>query len=99
MGTDLQNTLNPLGPLQKGNGDALNIVGVPADSWAYLKKRFLRENLTSFNWLQESMDRLLEQYNRDSLREMMLKQEGIFKEQNAGARTPSSIQNPKDADA
>lgn len=82
MGTELQYVLNPLAALLKKNVDALNPEGDIGESWAYSRERFSKENITTgFDWLQESMDRKLEQYNRESVRKMMLKQEKIFKEQ------------------
>lgn len=81
MGTELQYVLN-LAALLKRNVDTLNPEGDIGESWAYSRERFSKENITTgFDWLQESMDRMLEQYNRESVRKMMLKQEKIFKEQ------------------
>lgn len=81
MGTELQYVLNPL-----------NTEGDIGESWAYSRERFSKENITTgFDWLQESMDRMLEQCNRESVRMMMLKQEKIFKEQVKMIRVCSSF--------
>lgn len=92
MGTELQYVLNPLPALLKRNVDALNTKGDIRDSWAYSRERFFKENITTgFDWLQKSMDRMLEQYNRESVKKMMLKQEKIFKEQVKMIQVSSSL--------
>lgn len=82
MGTELQYVLNPLATLPERNVDALNVKGDAADSWAYSRERFFKENISAgFHRLQESMDRMLVQYNKESVKKMMLKQEKMFREQ------------------
>lgn len=82
MGTELQYVLNPLATLPERNVDALNVKGDSADSWASSRERFFKENISAgFHRLQESMDRMLEQYNKESVKKMMMKQEKMFREQ------------------
>ncbi|XP_077236794.1 ras guanine nucleotide exchange factor Q-like protein [Tasmannia lanceolata] len=82
MGTKLHHALNPLATFPKNNGDSVDIGFDTTESWDCSTERIQKENTrTSFNQLQESMDRLLEQCNKESVRKMMLKHEEIFNEQ------------------
>ncbi|XP_068648206.1 uncharacterized protein [Aristolochia californica] len=79
MGTKLHHAVNLL-PNKKI--EAVDISRDLTHSWACSREGILKENIgTGFYQLEESMDRLLEQYNRESIRKTMLKQEETFTEQ------------------
>ncbi|KAF8392875.1 hypothetical protein HHK36_021114 [Tetracentron sinense] len=79
MGTELQYAVHLLATLPKNNCDAINT----SDAREFFKNRLLKENTQriGFDKLQDSMDRFLEEYNRESLRKTMLTHEEIFKDQ------------------
>lgn len=80
MGTELQYVLNLLSTLSTKHGDIVKIRTAefsPISRKGLLKDKFQ----TGFSQIQESMERMLEQHNRESMKKTMLKQEEIFKEQ------------------
>ncbi|XP_058068006.1 uncharacterized protein LOC131217197 [Magnolia sinica] len=81
MGTELQYALDPLATLPQNDRNAVTVAFKTSNPWAYSRQRFLEENRTGSDKIQESMDKSLEQYNRESVRKTMLKQEEIFKDQ------------------
>lgn len=80
MGTKLQYALNLLSTPSNNHDRSINIE--TTDAWVCSRKSVLKDSVRiGFNQLQESMDRMLQQYNRESLKKTMLNQEEIFKEQ------------------
>lgn len=80
MGTELQYALNLFSTSSKNHGDIVNIK--TAEFWTSSTKGLLKNKFqTGVNQIRESMERMLEQYNRESMKKTMLKQEEIFKEQ------------------
>ncbi|OVA00920.1 hypothetical protein BVC80_9081g85 [Macleaya cordata] len=80
MGTELQHPVDLLTTLKRiKTCESVTNSGC----WEIFKNRSVKHKLTSTetDQLQHSMDRLLEQYDRESVRTTMLKQEEIFKEQ------------------
>ncbi|XP_043719980.1 uncharacterized protein LOC122667675 [Telopea speciosissima] len=80
MGTELQYTVNPLASIPKStNQNAVNT----KDSWEFFQKILLKKNIekSGFDKFQDSMDRLFEEFNRESVKKTMLRHEEIFKEQ------------------
>ncbi|XP_042479046.1 uncharacterized protein LOC122059992 [Macadamia integrifolia] len=80
MGTELQYTVNPLASIPKSSNQ--NAVKTK-DSWEFFQKRLFKDNIqeAGFEKFQDSMDRLFEEFNRESVKKTMLMHEEIFKEQ------------------
>ncbi|KAK1315848.1 hypothetical protein QJS10_CPA05g02373 [Acorus calamus] len=83
MGTTLQQySSNLLAKFPKNDTDAIDIGQETGHYLGYSENKLLKEKVrTGFNQLQESMDRLLEQCNRETVRNTMLKHEEVFREQ------------------
>ncbi|XP_068653340.1 uncharacterized protein [Aristolochia californica] len=82
MGTKLHQAVNLLPTLANKKVEAVDIGRDLTHSWACSREGFPKEKIgTGYHQLEDSMDRLLEQYNRESLRKTMLKQEETFRDQ------------------
>ncbi|KAK9275347.1 hypothetical protein L1049_022611 [Liquidambar formosana] len=80
MGTKLQSAINPLATSPTSGSFTLNSV----DDWDYFQGKVLKEKYlqrTGLDKLQDSMDRMLEQHNIESIKKTMLMHEDIFKHQ------------------
>lgn len=82
MGLKLQPSCNLLTTLLKNNRDAGPLIFTSQDTRIDLNNRLRKlVSLTGLEQVQGSMDRLLEQNNRECVRNTMMRQEEIFKQQ------------------
>jgi len=82
MGLKLRHSCNLLTTLLKNKHDVGALVVASQDTLIDLNNRLLKlVSPTGLDTVQLSMDRLLEQNNRDYLRNTMMSQEEIFKQQ------------------
>ncbi|KAK1275442.1 hypothetical protein QJS04_geneDACA004026 [Acorus gramineus] len=82
MGTTLQYSVNLIANIPKNSTDAINTGQETGHFLSYFENKHPKEEpQTGFDQLQESMDMLLEQCNREIIRNTMLKHEEVFKDQ------------------